>query len=116
MRAAGRNPTALSLSATDWNLVVACDMPNLTAASLRALLEQAASSRTNCVMAAGASGEPEPLCAAYHRRCLPVLDRAIRDKRFKMKDLVSELGAELVATPSGALENVNTPTEWSQFQ
>ncbi|MBZ5609313.1 MAG: molybdenum cofactor guanylyltransferase [Acidobacteriia bacterium] len=108
--------TALNLSATDWNLVVACDMPNLSAASLRALLEQASRSRANCVLATGSSGEPEPLCGVYHRLCLPVLDRAIRDNRFKMKDLVPELGAELVALPSDVLANVNTPAEWSEVQ
>jgi len=108
--------TALSVTSTDWNLIVACDMPSLSSAILRALLERAGKSNTGCVAAAGSGGEPEPLCAVYHRQCLPVLKRAIDDKRFRMKDLMGELGAETVSVPSFLLANLNTPAEWSAFR
>ncbi len=73
-RVAGCGPmggiaTALSISATDWNLVAACDMPNLDAATLRLLLNRAKTSKANCVLASReGSDEPEPLCGVYHRR------------------------------------------------
>jgi molybdenum cofactor guanylyltransferase len=108
--------TALKLTQTDWNLVVACDMPTLTATSLRMLVARTLESQANCIAASGPTGEPEPLCALYHRRALPALDRALRDKRFKMKDLLTELELESVAFPAAALANVNTPEEWTQFQ
>ena len=108
--------TALSVSKTDWNLVVACDMPGITAVALRGLLDPEAQPGRNCVMAVGLQAEPEPLCAVYHRYCLPVLDRAIRDKRFKMKDLVPELQAEFRPVDATALANVNTPDEWAEFE
>jgi molybdenum cofactor guanylyltransferase len=108
--------TALNLTQTDWNLVVACDMPTLAASSLRMLAERAVESQAQCIAARGPTGDPEPLCALYHRRSLAALDRALHDKRLKMKDLLPELQLESVAFPAAALANVNTPEEWTQFQ
>ena len=107
--------TALSVSKTDWNLVVACDMPRISADALRKLIAPEAKPGSRCVMAVGPGGEPEPLCAVYHRRCLPVLERAIRENRFKMRDLVAELETELRPIEAFALANVNTPGEWAEF-
>jgi molybdopterin-guanine dinucleotide biosynthesis protein A len=108
--------TALSVSTTNWSLVVACDMPGISGAVLRALLDNAAGSKRNCVAAVGLAGKPEPLCAVYHRRCLPAVARAIRDKRFKMIDLVQELDVETSPVDAAALANVNTPAEWAEFE
>ncbi|HEV8039389.1 MAG TPA: molybdenum cofactor guanylyltransferase [Bryobacteraceae bacterium] len=108
--------TALSVSSTDWNLIVACDMPGISAEVLRALLGSASESGKKCVVAIGPAGEPEPLCAVYHRSCLPVLERAMEEKRFKMKDLVAELDATLKLVNASALANVNTPAEWADFE
>jgi molybdopterin-guanine dinucleotide biosynthesis protein A len=94
--------TALSVSPADWSL-------------RHGLLDPEAQPGRDCVMAVGPGGEPEPLCALYHRRCLPVLDRAIRQKRFKMRDLVPELETELRPVDAVALANVNTPGEWAEF-
>jgi len=107
--------TALSITSTDWNLIVACDMPAISEAALRALIHRAAGSTRNCVAAAGPDGQPEPLCAVYHRRYLPVLECALREKRFKMRDLLLELAAEPWAVDAAALANVNTPAEWDEF-
>jgi molybdopterin-guanine dinucleotide biosynthesis protein A len=108
--------TGLSVTSTDWNLMVACDMPSLSSAILRTLLDRAASSVAGCVAASGSAGEPEPLCAAYHRgRCLPVLKRAIEDKQLRMRDLLGELQTEIVSFASLALVNLNTPAEWREF-
>ncbi len=107
--------TALSVTSKDWNLVVACDMPSISSSILRTLLERASVAQPGCVAASGSSGEPEPLCAVYHRRCLPMLKRAIEDKHFRMKDLMEELQAETVNVASCALANLNTPAEWREF-
>ncbi len=108
--------TALSISATDWNLVVACDMPGISVKVLHALLERASEYGGSCVIATGPRGEPEPLCAVYHRRCLPAVTRAIREKRFRMRDLVAEFEVDAKLVDAAALANVNTPTEWDEFQ
>lgn len=108
--------TALHLSKTDWNLIVACDMPSVSSDVLRQLLAQAERAETNVVAAVGPDGETEPLCAAYHRRCLPVLEAAIREKRLRMRDLVEELGVLSIPVSVSALANVNTPSEWAEFE
>jgi molybdenum cofactor guanylyltransferase len=107
--------TALSITQADWNLVVACDMPAISPELLRALMACAARSGRDCVAAAGRGGEPEPLCAVYHRRSLAVLEQALKEKRLKMRDLLPELGAETCAVELAALANVNTPDEWEEF-
>jgi molybdopterin-guanine dinucleotide biosynthesis protein A len=108
--------TALRVTETDWNLVVACDMPAVSAELLRELLGRAETAERNCVAAVGPFGQPEPLCAVYHRRCLPALTRSIRDKRLRMRDFVKEIGAIWVKVDASALANVNTPSEWTQFE
>jgi len=90
-------------------------MPALSSTILRTVLERASKSRAECVAASGTSGEPEPLCAVYHRDCLPALQRAIADKRFRMNDLLAELRTETVTVASLGLVNLNTPAEWREF-
>jgi len=108
--------TALRTSTTDWNLVVACDMPGISAPVLTALLNRSARSGKRCVTAQGKNGGWEPLCAVYHRDCLPVLASALRDKRLRMMDLMKELDAEAEVVEPLALANVNTPAEWKEFE
>jgi molybdenum cofactor guanylyltransferase len=108
--------TALKVSTSDWNLLVACDMPMLSPVGLRALLDCAQAASGSCLTAAALDGQPEPLCALYHRRCLPVLNRAIREKRFKMRGLLAELDWETVVLSPEIFANVNTPAEWIAFE
>ena len=116
----GRGPlgglyTALRVSTADWNLVVACDMPGITADVLRGLLDRAAASNRNSIAATGPDGRPEPLCAVYHRSCLPAVTRAIGDNRLRMRDLVRELEAGSALVDPSSIANVNTPKEWADF-
>jgi len=107
--------TALSTTSADWNLIVACDMPAISPDLLLAVLDRAFRSGRLCVAASGREGEPEPLCAVYHRGCLPALERALQEKRLRMRDLLPELAAESCAVDASALANVNTPAEWDEF-
>ena len=107
--------TALSATKTDWNLIVACDMPGLTAHFLDNLLQEAESSPADCLVPSkpGRTGL-DPLCAVYHRRCLPAAKAALDRKLLKMQDFVSSLRVSIWPVPNpGPLENVNTPEEWA---
>lgn len=110
--------TALTITPSDWNLIAGCDMPAITCDVLAGLLRRAAetSSATNVVAAAGSDGDPEPLCAVYHRRCQPAVARAISENRLKMKNLLSELGVETMAVDPSTVVNLNTPAEWAEFE
>lgn len=105
--------TALAVTQVDWNLIVACDMPGLTADFLADLLEAADAADADCVVPQTSFGL-QPLCAVYHRRCAIAAESAIHRKSLKMHDFISDLRA--IAWPvSNPLHvaNVNTPEEWS---
>jgi molybdopterin-guanine dinucleotide biosynthesis protein A len=110
--------TALAITSSDWNLIAGCDMPALTSEVLLDLLRRATAAPIpiNCLAAAGPDGEPEPLCAVYHRRCLAAVARAIREKQLKMKNLLAELDTEIMPVDPAAVANVNTPAEWAEFE
>lgn len=104
--------TALNMTHADWNLVVACDMPGLTAGFLSDLLATAKQLGCACLAPQTDSGL-HPLCAVYHRRASDAVEFAIQHKRFKMHDLLKSLGAvSWPVTDASLLENVNTPLEW----
>lgn len=103
---------ALACSKAEWNLILACDMPFVEVEVLRRLIQAAARSEALCVAPVDELGRVQPLCAAYSRRLLPQVTRALETKRLKMKDFLTEIGAELWTAPVGArFENINTPDE-----
>ena len=118
--------TALEITSADWNLIVACDMPGVTAEFLGELVEAARKEPVDAVVAeaphpfaAGPNATAEsgtalhPLCAVYHRRALPVALRQIRNKSLKMHDFLAAL--QIAKLPAAAIfvENVNTPLDWA---
>jgi molybdopterin-guanine dinucleotide biosynthesis protein A len=105
--------TALCRTEADWNLLVACDMPDVTGGFLSQLLEAAEALDADCLVPE-INGKIDPLCAVYHRRLVTVAESAIHRKLFKMQDFVSTLRTSYwpVADPR-PLFNVNTPAEWS---
>ena len=113
----GRGPlgglcTALRLTRAEWNLLVACDMPRLTAEFLSGLLDAAEAAGADC-LAPSTSRGIEPLCAVYHRRVLAAAEWAILHKVLKMQDFVRGIGVrEWPVADSARFENVNTLEEW----
>jgi len=105
--------TALSITNADWNVFVACDMPDVTAAFLTQLLEAAYVADADCLVPESA-GKLDPLCAVYHRRVAPAAESAIHRKLFKMQDFISTLRTSRWRVPDPRpLSNVNTPSEWT---
>jgi molybdenum cofactor guanylyltransferase len=108
---------ALALDQADWNLVAACDMPELTSDFLRSLLEAAEAAGADCLLPKGSAGLPEPLCAVYHRRSLEAiqaaLDRGVRKVTAGLQGL-------RIASPdfpeAGCFRNLNTSEEWTYYQ
>lgn len=108
--------TALRHTAADWNLVVACDMPGLSAEALTSLLEAAGRSARAALVPVGPSGQPEPLCAVYHRRALPVLEAAFAAGERKVMGALAGLPAETwPVTEVSIFQNVNTPEDWAGY-
>lgn len=103
--------TALNLTKFEWNLVVACDMPRLTAPFLKSLLDMAETHGKACLVPQTSQGL-EPLCAVYHRRALPAVDWAVHHNMLKMQDFVKTLDPFVWPVPHDIfLENWNTPQD-----
>src|SRR4051812_15760825 len=63
----GAIATALASTKTEWNLVLACDMPGVTVDLLRSLMEAAVRHQAACAYAASPDRREHPLCGVYHR-------------------------------------------------
>ena len=104
--------TALQRREADWNLLVACDLPHVTAPLLTELLDAAERSGKAALVPSTERGL-EPLCAVYHRRLLPEVTRALEHNVLKMHDFVSSIGAAVWPAPDRSVfDNVNTPSDW----
>ncbi|PYY10502.1 MAG: hypothetical protein DMG61_21560 [Acidobacteria bacterium] len=97
--------TALSNSSTDWNLVIAVDLPLVMSEVLKWI--------------AGFRTRLQPLCAVYHRGLLPEIDEALARQQSSIHRLLERLSTriieedELIANgfaPETFL-NVNTPED-----
>lgn len=113
--------TAIESAPSERTLVVACDMPFLSAPFLVHLI--AAGSAADIAIPRSARGY-EPLCATYSRRCAEGVRRLIETKHFKLSDVagirgltVREIGPEEIA-PFGREEmlffNINTPDDYAR--
>lgn len=105
--------TALRASRAEWNLIVACDMPGITAALLREILEAARRAGAECLVPVSADGRLQPLCAVYHRSAAVKIEEALRQGIRKVRDCLGVLRvAQWRVDDRGAFENLNTPGDW----
>jgi molybdopterin-guanine dinucleotide biosynthesis protein A len=108
--------TALALSAEEWNLVLACDMPAVSREFLIRLLEAAEASDADALTPAGPSGRPEPLCAVYHRRALTRFEHVFARGERKISLALAALHTVILPVEeTGRFENVNTPADWAAY-
>lgn len=105
---------ALTVTIADWNLVVACDMPDVSHRLLEELLAAAEASGADALVPQTPAGL-EPLCAVYHVRLLPAVESSIHSKLLKMHDFVSRIEARLwPVSHAGVFRNLNTPKQLSE--
>jgi molybdopterin-guanine dinucleotide biosynthesis protein A len=105
--------TALKTTQADWNLLVACDMPGVTAGFLSGLIDAAEAADAAALVPKTRDGL-HPLCAVYHRRALAGVQSLIESRSLKMHDALSHIEAvHWPVAETSLLENVNTAVEWS---
>jgi molybdopterin-guanine dinucleotide biosynthesis protein A len=108
--------TALHYTSAEWNLVVACDMPGLSADFLRELLQAAEERDADALLPMGPSGYQEPLCAVYHRRAMLQIEanftRGIRKVTAALEGLLT---ASFAVAEVSRFQNVNTPEDWAPY-
>jgi molybdopterin-guanine dinucleotide biosynthesis protein A len=108
--------SVLQHNAADWNLIVACDMPEVSAEFLIGLLDAAERGDADALIPAGPSGRLEPLCAVYHRRSREALSLAFADGIRKVTDAFAGLRIAVFPVPElTPFQNVNTPEDWAGY-
>jgi molybdopterin-guanine dinucleotide biosynthesis protein A len=108
--------TALCHTTAEWNLVVACDMPELSAEFLGRILDAAEESTADALVPIGPSGLPEPLCAVYRRCSRAPLEGAF--ERGERKVMAALASLPVLLWPMSELapfQNVNTPEDWDGY-
>lgn len=113
----GRGPlsgieAALALGRAEWNLIAACDLAGVSVESLRALLEAARALPDAVVAAQHAPQRPNPLCAVWRPRALPVVREMLARGQYRVWEAALRAGLATVALHEPVL-NVNTPADWA---
>jgi molybdenum cofactor guanylyltransferase len=113
--------SALNASRTDWNLILACDLPYLTREWLDWLLARTKVSSGQIIMPRTEGGS-EPLAAVYRRECAEPIIAALHRGVRKVTDATEQLRTEFVTErewryidPDGrVLRNMNTPEDYEE--
>jgi molybdopterin-guanine dinucleotide biosynthesis protein A len=96
-------------------LVLACDLPFLTAGVLAVLIAGRNSARPATAFQSSGDGLPEPLCAIYEPAFLPVLEAFLAGGLKCPRKMLIKLDLPLLRLPDpGALDNVNEPGEFAE--
>ena len=104
--------TALRDASAEWVLIVACDMPQLSAGFLSQLLS-AAESRQATVIPQGPSGRLEPLCGVWRASDLAAIEDAFARGIRKVAAALESLALAVYPVSEVApFQNVNTPEDW----
>jgi len=95
----------------DW-LVLACDLPNIDAATLSNLLKNRARDKPFSAYISSHDGLPEPLCAVYAAQSAAIVRRFVADGVVCPRKILIRSDTQLLEQPNpGSLENVNTPDD-----
>ncbi len=114
----GGMEAALRHSASEWNLMAACDMTSLQGDFLESLCSEAGQLplETDCLVPVGPDARPQPLSALYRRRCLAAFSQALDRNQRKVTDVVNSLKVCFWhTTDSQSFQNVNTPEDWNEY-
>jgi molybdopterin-guanine dinucleotide biosynthesis protein A len=113
--------TALAATRSRWNLIVACDLPYLSAKWLDWLLSRALRSRGEAVVPRTERGI-EPLAAVYRRECVAPMSATLLRGVRKVSDAIEGLRVDFVyprewrgIDSSGLiLRNMNAPGDYEE--
>lgn len=86
---------ALLAATTDWSLVVACDLPFVTA-ELFDRLTQFCNESNEAVVPVQADLRPQPLCALYRRSCLTAAEESIAKGEHSPRALLDKVATRYV--------------------
>ncbi len=98
--------SGLAASMTDWNLILTCDMPNITKELIDGLILEL-DEHVMMVLPAH-DGFVEPLCGFYHKALIPLIESNLTAGKFSLLDLLGQ-------APHRLLEITGMPSEEITF-
>jgi molybdopterin-guanine dinucleotide biosynthesis protein A len=110
-------PLAGILSAMDSNrevawLVLACDLPNIDAATIEYLLAHCSAEHCASAYVSVHDGLPEPLCAIYRPAARVSIDAFVAQGKFCPRKILLNSPTHLLTQPNPeALHNINSPDD-----
>ena len=115
---------ALSSARFPMTLVLACDMPFVSAPLLRHLLSLAGGENGPDIVVPQTERGYHPLCAVYSRACLEPAARRLASGDFRLAALFDDVRVRVVTAdalaafgdPDRLLANVNTSTEYRAIE
>lgn len=111
----GAGPMGGVLAALRWSIaprvvIAACDLPDLTASTVRRLIRASWTSQAPVV--AAWTGRWEPLCSVWSVRvALPEVEAAVASGDHALHRVIEVLGGHRVEVAADELRNVNTPDD-----
>jgi molybdopterin-guanine dinucleotide biosynthesis protein A len=103
-----------------WMLVLACDLPGVSAQFLRNMVER--KSGFEAVIPINSDGELQPVCALYHRSCLPAMERNLAANDNGLIFLLREPGLRIHQLrlkeelfSNSELLDIDTPEDFAKF-
>lgn len=106
--------TGLNYSKTDYNIVIACDMPFIEEGIINRLLD-------NCddydVVVPLIENNFEPLCACYNKSITPFLKTLIENKEYSVYKAIKQLRYKpiLLNIDEISVTNINTPNDLEKY-
>lgn len=113
--------SGLTHSGTDHNLVLACDLPMLTVNFLEYLIDRC--SDDDLIVVPRHEGQLEPLCAIYHRDCLPLIENALSSGDLSLQGFLEcnrtifiDIDDNLPSYSPSLFQNVNTMDDLNEVE
>ncbi len=112
---AGRGPlagiaSALKASASNVNFVMACDMPEIDAGLIRAMLRQVGD--YDAVVPKVGPEMYEPLFAVYKKSALPAIEQVLQSGSNRVIDCFDHCRVKYIDLPGRQFSNINTKAEY----
>ena len=114
---------ALTTTTTELNLILAVDLPFLTAEFLRYLVSQARQSQSIVTVPCSDTGF-QPLCAAYRKKFRELAEQSLLAGQNKIDSLFAKVSVRILREPElseqgfepDIFRNLNTREEWENAQ
>ena len=111
--------SCLKASGLEGLFVLPCDMPRVRRAMVEKLLEQVRP-EDDALIWQTRDGRLQTLCGFYRKSCIPMLERQISERNYRLKDFISRISARVLTTsqmhlPELWFSNINSREDYERL-